>query len=726
MRQHTEITRQRRRHGRRAAALAAILGTGGVLAGAAATAATGPLDVQQQVSETGDSEARAAYNPRADQYLLVYTGRPGGDRDVYGRLVDGAGTPQGGEFRISDMGPDGDAAYIGVQPDVTYNARQDEYLVVWEGEDDTAPLVDDEREIFAQRVSAAGAEVGANDVRISSMGPDSDPSFDAENPSVAFDITTGQYLVAWYGDDDRAPLVVDENEIFVQRLDATGAEIGADDRRISDMGVNGLTTSGASDPDVAFDEGGNAFLVVWEGDDGTAPLADNESEIFGQRLDADGGEIGANDARISSMGTDGDPVFDARNPVVVHNEQSGEYLVAWSGDDLVDEELEIHAQRLDAAGAEVGTDDQRVSDMGPDGDVDFHAFRPAVAYDERSDEYLVAWHGEDAPALGGDEREVFEQRLSAAGTEIDGNDVRVSSTGPDGDPAFVASNATVAFGSQRNEYLIAWTANSDVPPLSSGTFRVFARRVGAAPPVQAQALCRALPPAPTPTPGDPSQITLSVAQLRINQRIDQAAIRRANGVQDWLDAGIEGRDLCQGAVSRADLRGEVIAAYTGVPVTLSAPSPRPVPVAAPGPPDPGSVTLTTTQMLINQRISQAAIRRLNALKARLDAGLTGGDVDDGQIGPAQLAAGTRILVAPPPVGPPAASVTSIAPAKPGDPGSVSLSVGQLLINQRISQAGVRRANDLIRRIDAGLGTAEIGDATLTAADLAPGLALSDR
>ncbi len=57
---------------------------------------------------------------------------------------------------------------------------------------------------------------------------------------------------------------------------------------------------------------------------------------------------------------------------------------------------------------------------------------------------------------------------------------------------------------------------------------------------------------------------------------------------------------------------------------------------------------------------------------------------------------------------------------------MTLSVAQLLINQRISQAGVRRANDLIRRIDAGLGAEEIADGSVTGADLSPGVALSIR
>ena len=71
----------------------------------------------------------------------------------------------------------------------------------------------------------------------------------------------------------------------------------------------------------------------------------------------------------------------------------------------------------------------------------------------------------------------------------------------------------------------------------------------------------------------------------------------------------------------------------------------------------GRVTLSTNQLLINQRISQAAVRRINALIAQFE-------------------------------GRPAPRATN------NPPGRVTLSAKQLLINQRISQAAVRRVNAL--------------------------------
>jgi len=41
------------------------------------------------------------------------------------------------------------------------------------------------------------------------------------------------------------------------------------------------------------------------------------------------GEIGANDFRISDMGRDGDVNFDASIPAVAYNPNANEYLVVW-------------------------------------------------------------------------------------------------------------------------------------------------------------------------------------------------------------------------------------------------------------------------------------------------------------------------------------------------------------------------------------------------------------
>src|SRR5262245_1577558 len=81
--------------------------------------------------------------------------------------------------------------------------------------------------------------------------------------------------------------------------------------------------------------------------------------------------------------------------------------------------------------AEVGRNDFRLSFMGPDGNPNFGAFNPAVAYNGASDEYLVVWTGDDT--TDGD-FEVYGQRVSAATGALLGGAIQLSDT------AFGASN----------------------------------------------------------------------------------------------------------------------------------------------------------------------------------------------------------------------------------------------------------------------------------------------
>jgi hypothetical protein len=52
------------------------------------------------------------------------------------------------------------------------------------------------------------------------------------------------------------------------------------------MGGTGNVVFVAFEPSVAYNSTNNEYLVVWRGRDNTGSLTDNETEIFGQRLDA--------------------------------------------------------------------------------------------------------------------------------------------------------------------------------------------------------------------------------------------------------------------------------------------------------------------------------------------------------------------------------------------------------------------------------------------------------
>ena len=255
------------------------------------------------------------------------------------------------------------------------------------------------------------------------------------------------------------------------------------------------------------------------------------------------------------------------------------------------------------------------------------------------------------------------------------------------------------------------TTSTQPPPGTPGRLNVPA----------GSAKCNVVPPAPTPTKGS-GKVTLTAQQLLINQRISQAAVRRVNAVQTWLGAGLATQDLCGGAFVAQSFGPTVTLGSTSAlaPGVSLPPKPRPVTPAKATKGNVKGVTLSSTQLLISQRISQAAVRRANALQARLDNGLTGGDLRAGAVTPAKVAVGLTVVSSvaggdqPP-------SKTVVAPRGPRSAAKVTLSTSQILINQRVAQAAVRRSNALIARLGGGFSAGDFQASTLSRRTLGTGL-----
>ncbi len=440
------------------------------------------------------SSPDVAYNSREQEYFVVWgaddsnLGLVENEFEIVGQRINALnGALLGPPIRLSEMGPDGNGDYDARDPAVTYNNQLNEYLVVWEGDDDAPGLAESEFEIYVQRVAADGREIGS-DLRISDMGGFGDPDFDALNPDVVYNSQDNAYLVVWDGDENLGNLVNDEFEIYGQRLifnRGVFQELG-NDFRLSDMGGIGDQFFDARDPSVTYNSQLNEYLVVWEGDDNTGGLVNNETEIFAQRIDAFARPLGTNDVRISDMGPDGINNFRASNPAVAYNSQNNEYLVVWQGnDDIVSPDMfEIFSQRLNSDGSERGDNDLPLSDAGLDVIAGIGATDPAIAYNDQLNEYLVVWQRETtdrgiSPSANG-EREIFGQRVSASGAEVGLDDVRLSDMGPDDGQGFDAFSPSVVYAGQTNQALVVWEGDDNTGGLVEGEFEIFGQRVAAA------------------------------------------------------------------------------------------------------------------------------------------------------------------------------------------------------------------------------------------------------
>lgn len=365
-----------------------------------------------------------AYNPVDNEYFVVWHGRDsaGGENEdeIYGRRLTGAnGGLLGSQILLSDMGPAGNGNYFAQGADLVFNPNDHEYLVVWFGSDDTAGMVMGEWEIFGQRVNAStGGQVGANDFRISDVGDTGLTTYQVLPPTVAHDPVNDRYLVVWSADDPVGGILNDEFEVFGQLISgSSGAEVGLNDFRVSDMGGIGVAGFYVGNAIVTYNPIQREFLVVWTGGDDSGGLAADEWEVFGQRLDAStAAEVGVNDFRISAAGGTGNTDAYPESPAVAFDPIAAQYLVTWRQVQTPTSESEIFGQYLDGSGAEVGNDDFQISEMGPVGDGSYFANTPAVMSSSQSDESLVVWVGREVFAkppywIPYDDREVMGQRL---------------------------------------------------------------------------------------------------------------------------------------------------------------------------------------------------------------------------------------------------------------------------------------------------------------------------
>ncbi len=381
------------------------------------------------------------------------------------------------DFRVSVIGADGDTDSGLTESflDVVHNTKRNEYLALFAGD----PVADGDFEILGQRISAAGARVGPT-FPISNSGAGND-SF---QPAAAYHPKRNEYLVTFQSDQ----LNGSDNEIYGQRLSATGTEIGGD-FRISNAGDQGANHE-ADQPAIAFDSKRGSYLVAFESE-GLA--TDGEQEIFAQRVSATGAQIGG-DQRVSTVGADGDTNRDADFAGIAYNRKRDQFLVVFEANALSSPaEQEIFGQRLAGPGAPIGGI-IGVSNAGPEGDPNYEAVSPTVAYGAKRDNYLVAFHGENFASPGAGE--IFAQRISSAGV-AQGGDVQVSFSGAATEIARLGGAAPASP-----------TATSRVSSSSPGTARACPRSASrrssasGSPPVGAcsTGTCASRSRAPTGTP----------------------------------------------------------------------------------------------------------------------------------------------------------------------------------------------------------------------------------
>ncbi len=135
---------------------------------------------------------------------------------------------------------------------------------------------------------------------------------------------------------------------------------------------------------------------------------------------------------------------------------------------------------------------------------------------------------------------------------------------------------------------------------------------------------------------------------------------------------------------------------------------------------------TQRKLLADSRMAQAALRRIAAVQRWLDEGLVSGDLRDGGLGRAEFGSGVALAGDGSPIadGPAAPRPLVVLPAPPtATPVRVPVTRKRLLANRRMSQAALRRAAALERRLDGRVTGGDLREGAVTASKLAPGLSV---
>ena len=224
------------------------------------------------------------YNGVEEEFFVVWEGDdfnsgPSDITEIYFQRIDAAtgGVLGQDDFLISLMGNSVSDEFRGEHPDVAFNPDDNEYFVVWHGDDNESPLVDNEFEVFGRFLDGATGGALTKFFPVSDMGVIAGNHLSAGFPAVTYNPIGKEFLVAWHGQDAFNP-VAGEDEIYAQRISASGAEIGENDFLASHAGPDDDLTIQATHADVVYNSSDNTYLLTWMADDNGT---DNEFEIFG-------------------------------------------------------------------------------------------------------------------------------------------------------------------------------------------------------------------------------------------------------------------------------------------------------------------------------------------------------------------------------------------------------------------------------------------------------------
>ncbi|MGD2136627.1 MAG: DUF4347 domain-containing protein [Gammaproteobacteria bacterium] len=323
----------------------------GILAQRYATDGT-PLGTEFQVNSitAGDQLNSRVTMANNGDFLVVWEGHQDGNANIYARLFDSTGTPQGAEFQINAT-----TAGDQLNPAVAMKNNGD-FVVAWQSDDGSG------NGIFARLFDRNGTPRTA-EVQINSA-----TAGDQVNATVAIR-NNGDFMVSWDSDSQDS----DGWGVFARLFDKNGAPLTAE------IQVNETVTGDQQYNDLAMDNSGN-FVIVWNGNGSGG----DATGIHGRLFDSGGNPLGSEFQINTNTGNT------QQSPAVAIT-KTGEFVVTWQSDLQDGDGIGIFARQFASTGTPLGGELMINSTTGDDQalpDVEMKA----------GDEFVVVWQGRNQDA----------------------------------------------------------------------------------------------------------------------------------------------------------------------------------------------------------------------------------------------------------------------------------------------------------------------------------------
>jgi len=316
------------------------------------------------------------------------------------------------------------------RPKVAYNGKDNEYLVVWR---------DLRREGYPGRWDIYGKIINADGISVTTASVIAQEESHETRPEVIFNSVTEEYLAVWTRTES-------PHGVYARRVLRDGSLASP----VISVSVTDPYTADA-EVAVAVNSQTGEYLVAWsQTENGT------DYNSYVRRLSSDG--LPDTDPVTLATGS-----MSSTYPGVslAYNSAQNEYLAVWQS--KPSSHHNVYGQRIGTDGQQIGPNISIGTGAGPQ-------WSPAVAYNDREDEYLAVW-SDGTPSLG--YMNLQGRRLSTTG-QLLGDIIPVSQS-----PAHLHWYPNVAYHHAGNEYLVIWERGEGKRISHNKTYDIYGARVGA-------------------------------------------------------------------------------------------------------------------------------------------------------------------------------------------------------------------------------------------------------